>query len=201
MDFLRRGTNDQPQTVRGGMGQSPTVNVPGEPARPKQTSGDGVQISGWMRAVFMVLLISLAVLAVSITALMLFGKSSPEGTYVDTSKQQAVFLTNGQVYFGKIRELNAKFVSLEEIYYLNSQESADTEATPNLSLVKLGCELHGPQDRMVINREQVSFWENLKTDGKVAKAIDQWKSQNPDGQTCTDTTSSTQQSTGNPSDN
>jgi hypothetical protein len=173
--------------------------MPGETVRPKQTAGEGVQVSGWMRAAFMVLLVSLAVLAVSITALMLFGKSSPEGTYVDTSKQQAVFLTNGQVYFGKVRELNTQFVSLEEIYYLNSQEATDTEETPNLSLVKLGCELHGPQDRMVINRDQVSFWENLKTDGKVAKAIDQWKTQNPDGQTCTDTTSSTQQSTGNPS--
>jgi hypothetical protein len=50
---------------------------------------------------------------------------------------------------------------------------------------------------MIINREQVSFWENLKDDGKVAKAIDQWVSQNPNGQKCDDTsnTNSSQQST------
>ncbi|HET8669104.1 MAG TPA: hypothetical protein VFM05_00340, partial [Candidatus Saccharimonadales bacterium] len=64
----------------------------------------------------------------------------------------------------------------------------------SFSLVKLGCELHGPLDQMVINREQVTFWENLGTEGKVTKAIEEWRSKNPNGQNCDNTTNSAQQS-------
>ena len=42
-------------------------------------------------------------------------------------------------------------------------------------LQKLGSELHGPEDQMVINRDQVQFWENLKDDGQVVKAITTYK--------------------------
>jgi hypothetical protein len=37
---------------------------------------------------------------------------------------------------------------------------------------------------MVINREQVLFWENLKDDGQVVTAIKKYLSENPDGQKC-----------------
>jgi hypothetical protein len=37
---------------------------------------------------------------------------------------------------------------------------------------------------MLINREQVTFWENLKSDGQVAKAVAEWVKQNPNGQQC-----------------
>jgi len=42
-------------------------------------------------------------------------------------------------------------------------------------LLKLGNEVHGPEDQMEINREHVVFIEKLKTDGKVAKAIAAYK--------------------------
>ena len=151
----------------------------------------------WLRVVFVVLLFSGAILAISITALLYFGRRS-ESHFVDQDKYQAVFLTNGQVYFGKVASLSGNYVNLGEIYYLNSQQQPEAKdktaaaAQTSFSLVKLGCELHGPSDQMIINREQVSFWENLNADGKVAKAIDQWKTQNPNGQTCTDTSNATQ---------
>ena len=50
--------------------------------------------------------------------------------------------------------------------------TTSTSSTPQqVQLVKLGNELHGPEDAMYINRQSVLFWENLKNDGKVAKAI------------------------------
>jgi hypothetical protein len=95
------------------------------------------------------------------------------------SKQfQAVFLTNGQVYFGKFTSINNQYVVLTDIYYLQVQQtvqpkSGSSSANNNqqVSLAKLGGELHGPEDQMFINRDQVLFWENLKNTGKVVQAI------------------------------
>lgn len=151
----------------------------------------------WIRIVFVVMLFSATVLLLSIAGLFYTGRSH-EASLVDKTKKQAVFLTNGQVYFGQVKGINSQYVDLQDIYYLNSSSTdSKSSSTPtSFSLVKLGCELHGPMDEMIINRAQVSFWENLSTTGKVAKAIDQWKTENPNGQKCTDTTNSTQQSTG-----
>lgn len=98
-------------------------------------------------------------------------------------KYQAVFLTNGQVYFGKVAHVDDSYVKLSNIYYLQVQQQVQpTEEKkgeqPQVSLAKLGSELHGPEDTMYISRQQVLFWENLKTDGKVAKAINDYQKTN-----------------------
>ena len=46
---------------------------------------------------------------------------------------------------------------------------------PQLSLVKLGNELHGPQDKMEINDAHIIFIESLKQDGRVVEAIARYK--------------------------
>ncbi len=96
---------------------------------------------------------------------------------------QAVFLSNGQVYFGHVNKVTKKSVVLEDIYYLQvvtqplqrSQEGTDTAADQQqeqrLTLIKLGNEIHGPFDRMNINRDQVVLVENLKDDSRVVEAI------------------------------
>lgn len=100
------------------------------------------------------------------------------GTSADIKKDkfQAVFLTNGQVYFGKIASLTQQGVTLTDIYYLQVQQGVQPDAKAadkdqSLSLAKLGNELHGPEDKMFINGDQMLFWENLKDDGKVVQAI------------------------------
>ncbi len=90
---------------------------------------------------------------------------------------QAVFLNNGQVYFGKITSDTGKEIILQDIYYLQVDQTLQPNQNQNqaqpskLSLVKLGNELHGPKDRMRINRDQATFIEDLKDDGKVVTAI------------------------------
>ena len=94
---------------------------------------------------------------------------------------QAVFLTNGQVYFGQVDSENDDTIILKDIYYL--QVAASPQPAPegqaanqqNLSLVKLGNELHGPKDAMKINMDQVLFTEELKADSKVVDAIVRYK--------------------------
>jgi hypothetical protein len=149
----------------------------------------------WLRVAWIVLLFSATILIVALAALMYFG-GPDESKYVNKDKQQAVFLTNGQVYFGKIKSVNKQFLDLQEIYYLNVNQQVQPnqqgqQSQSSISLVKLGCELHGPVDRMLVNRDQVTFWENLKDDGQVAKAIAEWVKQNPGGQKCQTATSNT----------
>jgi hypothetical protein len=99
---------------------------------------------------------------------------------VKTKQYQAVFLTNGQVYFCKVSKIDASYVKCNDIYYLQVQQQVqpkdqNAQQQPQVSLAKLGGELHGPEDVMYISRSQVLFWENLKPDGKVAKAIQDYK--------------------------
>lgn len=107
---------------------------------------------------------------------------------IDQGKYQAVFLTNGQVYFGKIGVHQGSYVELDDIFYLQVkpvlQQGDNSNANDNknpqnqqteLSLVKLGNELHGPLDRMMINRDQIVFIEDLKSDSKVADAIQRFQ--------------------------
>lgn len=108
---------------------------------------------------------------------------------VDKAGYQSVFLTGGQVYFGKITDITTQKVELEDIYYLRANGQV---ANPNLtsgndiSLVKLGCELHKPQDKMTIIRSNIIFWENLKDNDEagVVSAITEYKKSNPNGQKC-----------------
>jgi hypothetical protein len=109
----------------------------------------------------------------------LFGKSGGQsaGQAGGASQYQAVFLTNGQVYFGKLKDPDSDYVTLNDIYYLQvgPQQGSSQPGQPapqqSISLVKLGNELHGPVDEMHISRSQVLFYEDLKSDGQVAKAI------------------------------
>lgn len=99
---------------------------------------------------------------------------------IKKDQYQAVFLTNGQVYFGKIRDITNESLKLEEVYYLQVQDPVqpadkNKQQSQNLSLLKLGGEIHGPENMMVITREQTLFWENLSDDGKVVQAIKQAK--------------------------
>jgi len=157
-------------------------------------------VPGWLRVANVVLLFSITALAVAI-ALLLNASNPRENQYIAEDKYQAVFLQNGQVYFGKIGSLTSKYVDLQNVFYLNSNSSSSDKKTTDdssanqFTLVKLGCELHGPYDQMIINRDQVTFWENLKDDGQVVKTINEWIKQNPNGQKCSTNTGSTDQST------
>ena len=106
-----------------------------------------------------------------------FGGSGRE---VKRKQYQALFLTNGQVYFGKLSQVDGDYVKIKDIYYLQVQQQVQPEENkneqPQVSLAKLGGELHGPEDTMFVSRDQVLFWENLKEDGKVAAAIKDHKS-------------------------
>src|SRR3989338_2527697 len=88
---------------------------------------------------------------------------------------QAVFLDNGQVYFGRLRPAGKNFLSLTDIYYLREgsvqQPGSPAAGQKSLDLIKLGAELHAPKDEMIINRDHVLYYEDLSDGGEVMKLI------------------------------
>ena len=95
----------------------------------------------------------------------------------------AVFLTNGQVYFGHIQKTDSDTLILNDVYYLRAntnlqtlQQNADKkEANIDIALIKLGNEIHGPKDTMIINKTNILFWEQLREDGRVVQAIKRYE--------------------------
>lgn len=86
-------------------------------------------------------------------------------------KWQAVFLVNNQVYFGHLKNHNQGYVVLDDVYYLQVSQLQPPQAQPQLNLIKLGQELHGPEDRMFIPKDRILFWEEMRPDAQVVQAI------------------------------
>lgn len=113
---------------------------------------------------------------------------SKPASAIDSGKYQAVFFTNGQVYFGKLREYNTEYMKLTDVYYLQTQATEEqtdpknpqktTSDKNSTTLIKLGDEIHGPEDEMIVSKDQVLFYENLKKDGKVSQSIEKYKNPN-----------------------
>ena len=130
------------------------------------------------------MLIIIAVIILVISGLLLWSKNKSAAS-IDASKYQAIFLSNGQVYFGKLQALDNGYFKLTKVFYIQGSTDTDADAakskdpqqttSSDMKLIKLGKEVHGPEDAMIINRDQVQFYENLKSDGEVAKLIDQYK--------------------------
>ena len=112
------------------------------------------------------------------------GDASLKST-IDSERYQAVFLSNGQVYFGNLTEVDGKYLQLTNVYYLERQLTAgdsedaaesDTATEPavddnNFQLLKYSDVLYGSEDKMVIAKDSILRYENLRPDGVVAKAI------------------------------
>lgn len=192
MDFMNQNNRQQPAQRPSGLGGSPNKpSISNDDDKIElDTEKKGTPVKKHIDRItaakipFLFLTITVAVLSVAlIFKIMNAGSENSASTVtVDTSKYQAVFLNNNQVYFGKVKSASAKDLSLEDIYYIqvNGQNGSNTTSQPqNITLVKLGCEIHGPQDKMVINRDQILFWENLKDDGQVVQKIKENQSKGP----------------------
>jgi hypothetical protein len=82
---------------------------------------------------------------------------------------QAVLLTNGSVYFGKLENYGTRFPVLSDVYYVQSNVNPETKQTTN-TLVKRGKELHSP-DKMYLNPNQIILVEPVGPNSKVAQLI------------------------------
>ena len=162
------------------------INRP-EPQPTVHHGGKKVKQDGKRTLAYVV--VGVVVLALLMTSWYAFARNATadDSKQVNKNEYQAVFLTNGQVYFGKLANPDGKYITISDIFYLqvqqgssnsgnnlqNASNSADTNA--QVSLAKLGSELHGPEDKMYVAHDQVLFWENLTNSGKVAQAINTYR--------------------------
>lgn len=118
----------------------------------------------------------LAIYIASILSMFVFGgtKSLPEDI---SSNWNAVFLSDGQVYFGHLEDENRNFTKLSDVYYLKygnklqQDVSGNDNSSQNINLVKLGGEVHGPNGVMYIAKDKILFIENLKETSTVVQTI------------------------------
>jgi hypothetical protein len=82
---------------------------------------------------------------------------------------QAVLLSNGSVYYGKLNGYGSATPVLTDVFYILSKTDPATKQVSNV-LVKRGKELHGP-DRMYLNASHIVFVEPVGADSKVAQLI------------------------------
>lgn len=108
------------------------------------------------------------------------GYSSWKSRQPDTSgPRQAIFLGDGQIYFGYASSMRNQIVTLVDVYYfLPSPSATDKTATlaaQKVDLIKLGAggadDLVGAKDRMEINRYAIKYIEVMKDDSQVNQKI------------------------------
>jgi hypothetical protein len=130
-----------------------------------------------LRRIFIMLLVLVALILVLLVVrtqlfragvASLFAPSAAE--VIDRNLYQAVFLTNGSTYFGKLQAQGDEWFLLTDVFYLSASEQGSTQ------LIKRGSEAQAPIEPMIISREQVLFIENLREDGDIVTLIKRFKS-------------------------
>ena len=194
MDFSNRDnrpTQQPQQTNTSSFNNRPTQQPVEQKSRFSRPSGDGTNSLGKIGSI--VLLFGVAILAAALVIALVFGgdikSDNAESSLINRNQYQAIFLDSqdGQVYFGKLAIYNDDTYVLNDIFYVRVENPIQPQGTeqqqPNISLAKLGNELHGPEDIMFIARDKVLYWENLKDDGQVVTAIKNYKQNGEQTQT------------------
>jgi hypothetical protein len=86
-----------------------------------------------------------------------------------TTPYQAVLLTSGSAYFGRLEGYGTSRPVLNEVYYIVTQTNPETKQTNNI-LVKRGKEMHEP-DRMYLNPSQIIAVEPVGPNSQIAQQI------------------------------
>jgi hypothetical protein len=113
----------------------------------------------------------LAAIVVIVAAFMFVKDTRPGPAATFSTPYQAVLLTNGSAYFGKLEGYGTPRPVLTEVYYIATQTNPETKQSTNV-LVKRGKELHEP-DRMYLNPNQILCVEPVGEKSKVAQLIAQ----------------------------
>ncbi len=133
--------------------------------------------------------VSVAILAVAVGAISILSliNSFKYGGYdkkdfIDSTSYQAIFLDNNQIYFGHLHETHSDYPVLSDVYYIQLTQESSKKGEPAQDkgrLIRLGdSEPHRPQNEMILNKEHILFWENLKANSPVVKTIQNLNAQN-----------------------
>jgi len=110
-----------------------------------------------------VFIIMLAVISISLMSCEKSAKIEFNTNY------QALLLSNNNAYFGRIENMDSQFVTLTDIFYIQTKPTDDPKLVNNV-LIKRGKEIHKP-DKMYISREHVIAIEPVANDSQLADLI------------------------------
>jgi len=158
-------------------------------AQPRPRSVPAISLAApkpsWLWRTFQIVMSVLILAAIiSIGAWLVWDDEKNSVTAIDTTKYQAVFLENGQVYYGKLQPLTDTKMKMTDVYYLQPKEEKEADSTKqqetttdssSVELIKLGEEVHGPEDEVIILTDQLLYYENLKSDSKLVQSIERYK--------------------------
>ena len=130
---------------------------------------------------FRVRLTQITEIMVMLTLLSVFiGCSKSDQQIKIDTEYKAVFLDNGQIFFGKIEQTGLSYVVLKDVFYVQSQvvqQEKDKKEVRNI-LIKRGSEWHGP-DLMYINTSHVVVIEPVSPNSRVAQLIKEASAKKP----------------------
>ena len=114
--------------------------------------------------------IAIAVLLLAFAVVRVWDYTIPR---VGAQHYQAVFLSNGQTWFGHYRDRIGPYAAMSSVYYVLTKASQDTDVAPTSQLIRRGNELHAPDPQVLIPKTAILFIEDLRDDSPIAKYMDQ----------------------------
>ena len=88
---------------------------------------------------------------------------------IGRAQYQAVFLTNGQRYFGRYYDRIGAYAKIEDVYYLEQSQGTDPNAAPDTRLVRRALLLYEPGSRMLVPKSAILFVEDLADSSPIAQ--------------------------------
>ncbi len=122
--------------------------------------------------------IGIKLFLIFILAIALISGCKDKPKIVLTTEYQAVFMDNGQAFFGKLENADSHYPLLKDVFYIQQQVNKVTKEVKSI-LIKRGNEWHGP-DRMYINSKHIVLIEPISPNSKVAQLIKEAKAKKTD---------------------
>lgn len=88
------------------------------------------------------------------------------------ARYQAVFLSNGQTYFGHYIDRLGPYAKIENAFYIQQTPSQDEQRPAESKVVRRGSELHHPTAFVLVPKSAILFTEDLGPDSPVAQFMD-----------------------------
>ena len=87
------------------------------------------------------------------------------------ARYQAVFLSNGQTYFGRYVDRLGPYVKIEDAFYIQQTPGQDDQPAQS-RIVRRGSELHQPTRFVLVPKSAILFVEDLRSDSSVLQFMD-----------------------------
>lgn len=88
------------------------------------------------------------------------------------ARYQAVFLSNGQTYFGRYVDRLGPYAKIENAFYIQQTPGANENEPATSKMVRRGNEFHQPEPFVLLPKTAILFVEDLRADSSVAQFMD-----------------------------